>query len=152
MTDLLRVMAIDHGLANIGIALSDPLRIIAKPYSILKHISREADFKAIAGIVQANDVGRIIIGVPTTTGGGLSRQAVVAVDWGCKLERFLNLPVFGWDESYTSVTAGEIAGKKRAKQGPLDDVAAAVLLQDYLDSGGTHGEPGHPIQAIKAAS
>src|SRR5690242_11000249 len=118
MTDMLRVMAIDHGLANIGIALSDPLRIIAKPHLILKHINRDADFTAIAEIAQLNEVGRVVIGIPTTTGGGLSRQAVVVVEWGCKLERFLNLPVFGWDESYTSVTAGAIAGKNRAKQSP----------------------------------
>lgn len=148
MSDLWRVMAIDHGLANIGIALSDPMRLVARPAQVIRHVSRQADFDAIEAIARESEVARVIIGIPTSSTGGPSRQAVLIVRWGCKLARFLDLPVIGWDESYTSIAAGEITGKRRAAQGPLDDVAAAVLLQDYLDSGGTNGEPGQPIQAL----
>lgn len=154
MSEMSRIMAIDHGLHNIGIALSDPLRMIARPAQVIQHVSRQSDFEAIAAAAKEAGVGRIILGVPTRVDGGLSRQAEIIVQWGCRLEQFLGLPVIGWDETNTSAAADKIAAENRGKRSshrPVDDVAAAVLLQDYLDSGGTHGEPGQPIQAFADA-
>jgi len=148
MSDLWRIMALDHGTARIGVALSDPLRMVARPLKVIEHTSRSADFEAIAQIARGEDVARVVLGVPTSSSGGMSRQAIIVVQWGCRLAHFLNLPVVGWDESYTSVAAEEINDKRKNTRGPLDDVAAAILLQDYLESGGTDGEPGQPIQAL----
>jgi len=148
VSDLWRIMALDHGLARIGVALSDPLRMVARPATVITHISRQADFVAIAEIARAEDVARVVLGIPTSSTGGLTRQAVIVVQWGSRLARFLDLPVVGWDESYTSVAAEGVGSRRKGARGPLDDVAAAVLLQDYLDSGGTNGEPGQPIQTF----
>lgn len=148
MSDLWRIMALDHGMARIGVALSDPLRLVARPLKVIEHTSRGADFAAIAEIARSEDVARLVVGIPTSSSGGLSRQAGIVVQWGCRLAAYLNLPVIAWDESFTSIAAKQMSGRRGGQRAPLDDVAAAVLLQDYLDSGGTNGEPGQPIQTL----
>jgi putative pre-16S rRNA nuclease len=151
MTDPQSIMAIDHGQARIGIALSDHLRLVARPVRVISHSTQAADFEAIAAIVREFDAARVVIGIPTGADGGQSRQSEIVIKWASKLARHVTVPIVGWDESYTSVKAAEISLTKRMRhraKGQLDDVAAAMLLQDYLDSGGTNGEPGQPIEAL----
>lgn len=152
MSDLGRIMALDHGMARIGVAVSDPLRLIARPVTIITHVSRQADFEAIAAIARDEEVARVVVGIPTSSTGGLSRQAGIVVQWGCRLAEFLDVSVVGWDESYTSVAAEAVDGRRSGARSRQDDVAAAILLQDYLDSGGTDGEPGRPIQSFATGS
>lgn len=144
-------MAIDHGETRVGIALSDPLRIIARPFRVIVHTNRKADLREIAAIVAEHNVARIVIGIPTGTDGKLTGQARKVIAWARKLAMAVSVPVVTWDESYTSVDAEALMQAKVRhphKRRAIDDVAAAVLLQDYLNSGGTHGDPGQPLETL----
>lgn len=145
-----RLMGIDHGERRIGVALSDPLRIIASPHSI---ITRTTDADAIAtlvGLIRAEQVSKVVIGLPTGTDGGVGQQAAIVIHWARKLAEAIEQPIVFWDESYSSADALEMqrASGKRKKRGdrtPLDDVAAAAILQEYLLAGEGNDEPGQPL-------
>lgn len=139
----MRIMAVDHGQKNIGLALSDETGMLARPLGILPHISKVLDAAQVAERAAARpDVERIIVGVSYDEAGDPNPAGRRAINFAEILRQQTNLPVELWDESMTTqdARAARIASgaprKKRA--GHLDDVAAAVLLQDYLDN--------HPIR------
>lgn len=148
-----RYMGVDHGSVRIGIALSDQLRMFARPYTILTHESSEADFAAIGKIVEQEQVVKIVVGLPTDSNSSIGGQAQVVIRWALRLAPTLHAPIVLWDESYSSESALEtqrIVGKRTKTRGSshprLDDVAAARILQDYLDAGGAEDEPGWPLE------
>lgn len=151
MTTSRRLMGIDHGETRIGVALSDPLGLFASPYTIITHSTPEEDFAALVRIAEDSGVVRVIVGLPTATDGGIGMQARIVIVWARELAEKIKLPVVFWDESYSSVDALEVrratGGRRRkGKKGPLDDVAAAALLQEYLDAGESDDEPGQPLK------
>jgi len=134
----MRILAVDPGEKRIGLAISDPTATIAQPLTVLKHISRPVDAAAIAEIARQNQVGLIIVGT-TMDDDGLpiprSRQAERLAD---ALHLQSDLPVQLWDESFSTQEAriARIAmGTTRKKRtGHLDDLAATVILQSFLDA------------------
>jgi len=145
-----RLLGVDHGLARIGLALSDPMQVVARPFSILAHTNQRADLRAIARVASENDVAKIVIGLPTDTLGGLSKQALIVIHWARKLRNALSIPIVFWDESYSTIVADEIArANKKRRLRSTDDIAAAAMLQEYLNSleGNTH-ETGRPLEAF----
>lgn len=150
MTQLRRVMGIDHGEVRIGVALSDPLGIVARPHAIITHSTPEADYRALVDMVRDESVAKIVIGLPTDAEGRIGYQAARVVSWARRLAEYVPVPISFWDESYSSVDASEVlqrAGKRRRGEA-LDDVAAATILQDYLDSGGSEREPGRALEDL----
>lgn len=143
-------MAIDYGDARIGVALSDPTGLFARPYCILKHRNIKLDLQALQEIASENAVSKIVVGLPTSSDGGFSRQAEVVIRWAGKLARYVKVPIVFWDESFSSVDARELTEyrKKSAKLLSIDHIAAAVLLQEYLLAGGVDGEPGTPFETV----
>ncbi len=152
MRPLRRLMGIDYGERRIGVALSDPFGLFARPYAILSRTTAEADLAALREIADREQVTRVIIGLPTDSQGGIGPQAAIVIHWARDFARAVGRPVVFWDESYSSVLAEEMlksaAGKKRRRDDPLDDIAAAAILQDYLDAGGSDDEPGQPLEAF----
>lgn len=134
----MRILAVDHGQKNLGLALSDETGLLARPLAILPHLSKLIDAAHIAEIASSQQVGRIIVGVSYDEAGDPNPAGRRAMNFAEILSQQTNLPVELWDESLTTqdARAARIASgaprKKRA--GHLDDVAAAVLLQDYLNS------------------
>jgi putative Holliday junction resolvase len=134
----MRTLAVDPGEKHIGIAISDPTGTIASPLIILKHISRPVDAAAIAEIANQNQAGLIVIGRSFDDDGSptpASRRAdrlVGAIRLQC------DLPLIAWDESFSTDTARqariEMGVSRRKRKGHMDDLAAAVILQSYLDS------------------
>jgi len=134
----MRILSIDHGQKNLGLALSDETGMLARPLRILPHISKLIDAAQVAEIAVVEGVGLIIVGVSYDEAGDPNPAGRRAINFFEILRQQTNLPVALWDESMTTqdARAARIASgaprKKRA--GHLDDVAAAVLLQDYLDN------------------
>ena len=134
----MRILAVDPGEKRIGLAISDPTATIAQPLTVLKHISRAVDAAAIAEIARQNQVGLIIVGT-TMDDDGLpiprSRQTERLAE---ALHLQSDLPVQLWDESFSTQEAriARIAmGTTRKKRtGHLDDLAATVILQSFLDA------------------
>lgn len=152
MTDSRRLMGIDYGKARIGVALSDPLGLFARPYRVIVHTSTRDDLALLRAIAEQEQVTRVVVGLPTDSQGRIGSQAQAVIRWARKLARAVRLPIVFWDESYSSADALTIrqssSKSKRNRSEPLDDIAAAAILQEYLDAGGADHEPGQPLETF----
>jgi putative Holliday junction resolvase len=131
-------MAIDLGDKRIGIALSDPTWTIASGYGVIKRSSRQSDFDKIRHIAADNNVFYIIVGLPTLPSGEEGSRAAWARDYASSLANALGIQVKLWDESLTTIDAessmrAQGYGKNRRRE-RVDSVAAAFILQSYLES------------------
>jgi len=134
----MRILAIDHGQKRIGIALSDELKMIAQP---LEFVPAEpfADLVArLTDLVQEKEVEVILVGMPRNMNGSYGPAAVKVEEFVAALKSALPVPIKTWDERLTSAQANRIliAGNVRRdkRKEKVDKMAAAILLQSYLDS------------------
>ncbi len=134
----MRILALDPGTKRIGIALSDELKVIAQP---LEFIAAEpfADVVArLRELVPAKQVELILVGLPRNMDGSYGPAALRVQDFVAALKGALTVPVRTWDERLTSAQAnrvliqGNVRRDKRKEK--VDKMAAAILLQSYLDS------------------
>jgi putative Holliday junction resolvase len=125
-----RILAVDPGDKRIGLALSDPTRMIATPLETILHVSREADAESILKKAQTHDVISIIVGVAYDDEGNVGPQARKALRLIETLEQLGDIPVKSWDESGST----QAARRQSMPDPDLDSRAAAVILQDYLDA------------------
>lgn len=135
----MRILALDVGDRRIGIAVSDPTGLIARPLRVLERRSKKEDFAVIAALVAEYGAERVVVGRPLTPRGREGRQARRVAGYARALAEALPVPVELWDERYTTVAAEEILRETRKpsarrEKRDLDAVAAAVLLQDYLSA------------------
>jgi putative Holliday junction resolvase len=133
-----RILALDVGHKRIGVALSDPLHITAQGLMTLARRSLAQDLKSISDLVERHDVQAIVVGLPVRLNGSLGPEAASVQQFIDELKRAVALPVYPWDERFTSAQAEQalLEGKvRRAKRKTLrDQVAATLLLQNYLDA------------------
>jgi putative Holliday junction resolvase len=133
-----RILCLDLGEKRIGVALSDETRTIARSYLVFERSSRANDFKRIAGIAEQKGVSLVIVGLPTLADGGEGEKAAWARDYAFDLAGSIGIQVELWDESYSTVDAQEnlrLRGtSRRRKKELIDAVAAAFILQSYLDA------------------
>jgi putative pre-16S rRNA nuclease len=133
-----RIMGIDYGTARIGVALSDELQMLAHPTETIA-VARVADPVArIAGLVAEKNVELIVVGLPRHMNGSVGTSADEAGVFAEKLKAKVECKVRTWDERLSTVAAQRAlreAGKSvRESRGYIDQVAAQMLLQSYLDS------------------
>jgi putative Holliday junction resolvase len=137
-----RILGLDMGERRVGVAISDPTGTVARPLQALVRGSREEDFAAIAALVTEHDVGLVVVGQPLSLDGTQGPQARRVTRYAEALAAHLPVRVVLWDERFTTVAADEILRQDRGKKerqraratGELDAIAAAVILQSYLDS------------------
>jgi putative Holliday junction resolvase len=133
-----RVLGVDFGKARIGIAISDELGMLAHPVETLAGSRTDAAAERIAKIAHEKDVERVILGLPRHMNGELGGAAAAAQAFAAKLRPLLSCPVVMWDERLTTTAANRAlrdAGKQtRHTRGFVDQVAAQMILQGYLDS------------------
>lgn len=133
-----RVLAIDPGDKRIGVAISDESGSIARPLTVIVHTSRMVDAASIAQVAFENGVSRIIVGQALDSENRVTPQGRKSNRLADAIRDQTNIPVLLWDEGNSTQTAKSIRldmGTKRKKRvGHQDDKAAAVILQDYLDS------------------
>lgn len=133
--DISRVLGLDVGDARIGLALSDPLGIIASPLTIISRQNIEADIQAIIDIAVKKNVGRIIVGLPFSMDGTLGEQAEKVRRFADELSGRTDIPLEYRDERLSTVEAKNIVRKvrKTSRATRYDAAAAALILQSYLD-------------------
>lgn len=135
----MRLLGLDVGERRIGVALSDENLMLARPLMVIQRKSRQDDFVRIAAIVDEWGVGRVIVGVPLTMDGEIGLQARRVKRYARELGRALNVPVELFDESYSTVDAVNlmrmVGHSRQRRREAVDAVAAAVILQGYLDRG-----------------
>lgn len=142
-----RIMGVDYGKARIGIALSDELQMLAHPTETIAVAKTPNPPARIATIVQEKNVERIVVGLPRHMNGTEGASAEEARAFAEKLKAVVTCEVRTWDERLSTVAAHRAmqeAGKKtRETRGYIDQVAAQMLLQGYLDSlPGNQGDAG----------
>ena len=134
----MRILAVDPGDKRIGIALSDPTNTIASPLTIITHVSRQINAAAIAQLAKENQAALIIVGQALDAEGGSTPQSRKAARLAAAIRTQTELPVEVWDESGSTgaVRAArlEMGVSRKRRRGHLDDLAAAVILQTYLDA------------------
>jgi len=133
----MRNLGLDIGDKRIGVALSDPEGILASPFTIITRRDITADVEAIINIVNQQGVERIIVGLPRSMDGSIGRQAEKVEAFAQKLCSHTEVPVEFRDERLTTVSAKRLmqsVGKKKTGKKARDDaIAAALILQSYLD-------------------
>ena len=133
-------MGIDPGSKHIGVALTDSSGGFPKPFAILAHISCQEDARRIADLAKQKDVVKIIIGLSTDEEGQPSPSGRSAERLAQEIKKFTNLPIHFWNEEHTTNLAQEVMIElgvpKKKRQGHQDDMAAALLLQSYLECQG----------------
>ncbi len=138
----MRYLALDVGDRRIGVAVSDETGLIATPLTVIRRRSRVEDFARIARLVREEEAGRLIVGHPLNDDGSAGPQARRIERYATALSEALqaeglDLPLIFWDERLSTMRAQEMmisAGRTaRDRQARIDAVAAAVILQDFLD-------------------
>lgn len=131
------IMGLDVGEKRIGVAIADAEGLVAIPFTVLKRGEKEADIKAILDLAREHGVERIVVGLPRSMDGSIGKQAQVVLAFCKLLAQHTNIPVDTWDERLSTVAAERLlsdAGVKRERRrARRDALAAAIMLQGYLD-------------------
>ena len=133
----MRVLAIDHGSKRIGIAVSDELKMIAQPLEFIPAEPFAAFLVRLNELISDKEVESILVGLPRNMDGSYGPAAQKVQDFVTALKGALSVPIKTWDERLTSAQAnrlliqGNVRRDKRKEK--VDAMAAAILLQSYLD-------------------
>ena len=138
----MRILALDVGERHTGVAISDPTLTIARPVETIHHQSKEELCSAVAALVEEHDAASVVVGRPLSLDGSVGPQARLVDGYAEALAQQLDVPVTLWDERFSTATADEIlretrrekARRRARSNGEIDAIAAAVILQSYLDS------------------
>jgi putative Holliday junction resolvase len=143
-----RILGIDLGRARIGVAVSDELGMLAHPVETIP--ARNDAIRRIAEIVREKDAERVVVGLPRHMNGSVGTGATEALAFAKKLQALLSCEVLTWDERLTTTAANralrESGRKTRDSRGVVDQIAAQMILQSYLDSLPASGIP-DPMQS-----
>ncbi|HIQ06664.1 MAG TPA: Holliday junction resolvase RuvX [Anaerolineae bacterium] len=132
-----RLLGLDVGDRRVGVAVCDAMGIVVTPLTVFRRGSRQADFARIAAIAARERATGIVVGLPLNMDGSEGRQARRARRFAEGLAASVDLPVVLWDERLSTFEAERRwaeAGRRSRQAEALDAMAAAVILQDYLDA------------------
>jgi putative holliday junction resolvase len=134
----MRILALDHGTKRIGLAVSDETGVIALPLEFLAAQPLPDFLDRLKEIIDSKRVEEILVGIPRNMNGSYGPAAAKALEFVAALKTMLTIPIKTWDERLTSVQANRVlieTGMRRDKRKQrVDQTAAAILLQSYLDS------------------
>jgi putative holliday junction resolvase len=135
----MRVMALDLGSKRIGVAVSDRSGTIATPLTVLERTgSRAKDHQRIAALIAEEEAVRLVVGLPLSLDGSVGTAAAAALAEADQLASVVGVPVETFDEHMTTTSAHTILQPRmraQARRRVVDKVAAAVILQTWLDGG-----------------
>ena len=167
-----RLMALDVGSVRVGVALSDASGFLASPCTTLRVTRNEDEFWArLQQLIEESEAEELVVGLPVSLDGAIHAQAEKIIAFTERLKTHISLPVHFWDERLSTVEAerllaergeyvrarhqqrsgskggkgGRGRGRKQRDQQEIDALAAAVILQDYLDQHPRKQEPPRPM-------
>ena len=134
----MRVLAIDHGTVRMGIAISDELKMIAQPLEFIPAEPFSGFLERLKILLQEYDVELVLLGMPRNMNGSYGEASIKVQEFEAVLKNSIMIPIKTFDERLTSVQANRALtqgrAKKKKKRLNVDAMAAAILLQTYLDS------------------
>jgi len=133
-----KVLALDVGLARIGVAVCDPLRLAARPLQVVRRRSRREDFDLLARLIREQEAVMVVVGLPLNMDGSTGPQAQTVHKWTERLAQALHdlgqsCPLIFWDERLSTYDAQALMADYD-RHVEEDAAAAAVILQRYLDA------------------
>ncbi|MGA9115986.1 MAG: Holliday junction resolvase RuvX [Bacteroidota bacterium] len=134
-----RVLAVDYGRRRVGLALSDPLRVLATGLETVENAPGLAS--RLASLVREQEVSLVVVGLPYDRDGECGESAREVLRFIAQFASATDVPVRTWDESFSSeeakrlLRAGGAPRKRRRARHLVDRMAAQVILQEFLDSG-----------------
>ena len=132
-----RLLAIDYGNKRVGLAISDPTQIIAKPYKTVAYSDNENLLTQIRTIISNKKIEKIILGLPLNMKGNKSHQTNLTIEFCDFLKENCDIPILIYDERLSSLSAKKSLVLQGVKTGynkaRIDETAAAIFLQQYLD-------------------
>lgn len=132
-----RTLALDVGDVRIGVAMSDPLGIIASPHSVITCSNAEADMAAVLQLIADHEVKRVIIGLPLNKSGERGPQAEKTIEFAERLKAVCPLEIIYQDERFTSASAERILigadMRRKDRKKVIDKIAAQQILQTWMD-------------------
>jgi putative Holliday junction resolvase len=147
------ILAIDYGQKRLGLALSDEHRMIARPFATWTRINRRRDLARLRELARQHAVRRIVVGLPLHLDGTASAMSEEAKAFAARVEKALGVPVEMMDERLSSWEAKQVFGADKStapsrrghkqharskRRTTFDELAAAVILRDYLDRARPH--------------
>ena len=133
-----RILGVDFGRRRAGVAVSDALWLLAHARETLHYRQRRELLERLGAMIASENIGLIVVGLPRHLSGDESDMAAQVRDFAAALEAQTRLPVITWDERLSSRQAERILAEqnrsKRRDKGAIDEVAAVLILQSYLDS------------------
>lgn len=132
----MRILAIDYGEKRLGLAISDELRMTARPLVTIERVPKEKSFSKIKNYVEELEISQIVVGLPIRLDGTFGDAALRVEKFVLHLKEILSCPITTWDERLTSHEAEERMrnsglnpSQRRAR---IDEFAALIILEDYL--------------------
>lgn len=138
MTQEQRILGIDYGTRRIGLAISDPLRIIAQSLETIEN--NNECYSIIKKIIEREYIALIVVGMPLNLKGERAQKSLEVEEFIRNLRAHIKIDIVDWDERFTSTMAQRsllqfgVKKKQRSEKGRIDSMAAAIMLQSYLDS------------------
>jgi putative Holliday junction resolvase len=126
---MMRVLALDHGAARCGVAVSDPTGTLATPVGVVERPDTKRGLERIVALVHEHDAALVVVGLPLSLSGGDSAQTAEARAFADRLRERLEVPVDLYDERFTTTLAQRAPGAA-----PEDARAAAILLEGWLEA------------------
>ena len=135
---MLRILALDHGTKRIGVAISDELKMLAHPLEFILAESMPAFVERLRAILAEKPCELILVGMPRNMDGSFGPAAEKVREFIAQLQPQVTLPIKTWDERLTSTQANRMMTERNVRRDQrklkVDAMAAAVLLQSYLDA------------------
>jgi putative holliday junction resolvase len=129
------IIGLDVGDKHIGVAMA--IGTIAVPIAVIKRTEEEADLERIAALTRDYETELIVIGLPRSMDGSIGAQAELVLEFTKSLSNYIDIPIDMCDERLTTVTADrllqESGAKRKQRKANIDAMAAAVILQAYID-------------------
>ncbi len=133
-----RVLALDVGGRRIGVALSDTRRVLASPLTTLRAQPQQRALAELAKLAHDYEVTDVVVGLPLTLSGEVGPQAKIVQEFAAQLQEKIAVPVRLFDERLTTVAAErmmvELGLKPEQRKARIDEVAASIILQDFLEA------------------
>lgn len=133
----MKILALDLGERRIGLAISDETQTVARGLAVYTRCSWQSDLEYLKDVVQAENIGLIVVGLPVNMDGSLGPKAQQAQEFQRRVIEELKLPVELFDERLTTVEAERVLVEadlsRRKRKGIRDQLAAVLILQGFLD-------------------
>jgi putative Holliday junction resolvase len=133
-----RILGLDIGSKRTGVSLSDETRLIASPFTTIEETQLKPWVLKVQTLVNQNEVAEVVVGLPLNQYGEEGKDAENIKKYIAALQEVLSIPVIEWDERFSTVQAertlleADVSRKSRKKV--IDQIAASIILQGYLDS------------------